>query len=682
MSANRVVEINSVRPIVLDSTQPLTSADREKICQEHWLTNADLDAAHVTRVNDATGRELTGWMKRNCSGIYIPYPTLDGRNSYYFRIRRDVPDMTIQLDGSTKISRKYAAPYGSRNYIYFPAGVTPAHLSDATIPVIVTEGEYKAMALWRLANHKSETPRFIPIGLGGVDSWQGRNGKTPLPDGTTTDSYGLIPDMFRVTWAERNVIIAFDSDWKRNTSVRAAKRRLSDELKTGGAKVVTLSWEERDGKGIDDWLATVGPDPVLAAINGINWDITTGWLSLLQVDDKGKPVKNVLNVVTALTLAPEWEGVIAYNQFTAAIQTVTPPPFGDKHRSRSVLSPNRQDWTDADDIHASMWLQSKGLNVSKEMASDAIHAIADLTQFHVIRDYLNSLSWDGDKRIDTWLQDYMGADPSAYLSKVGKMWLISAVARVFNPGCQVDHMMVFKGSQGRGKSTALSALCGDDWFSDNLPNKLHEKDASQHLSGKWIIEIGELSQMKSNEVEEIKLFVSRKIDKYRPSYGRRDCSFPRQCVFAASTNSDEFLRDETGNRRFWVAPINTVDVRGIADNRDQIWAEAVQMLRDGEKWWCSEPWFIEAQENSSSNYMILDPWHEQIRNYVKNKERVFVNDVLLEVCRVSDTWTKNHRDRVCSTLRKLKFVRKRIKGNGGYFFTPAKATDREDEEEE
>jgi predicted P-loop ATPase len=228
----------------------------------------------------------------------------------------------------------------------------------------------------------------------------------------------------------------------------------------------------------------------------------------------------------------------------------------------------------------------------------------------------------------------------------------------------------------------LSALCGDDWFSDNLPNKLHEKDASQHLSGKWIIEIGELSQMKSNEVEEIKLFVSRKIDKYRPSYGRRDCSFPRQCVFAASTNSDEFLRDETGNRRFWVAPINTVDVRGIAENRDQIWAEAVQMLRDGEKWWCSEPWFIEAQENSSSNYMILDPWHEQIRNYVKNKERVFVNDVLLEVCRVSDTWTKNHRDRVCSTLRKLKFVRKRIKDNGGYFFTPAKATDREDEEED
>jgi putative DNA primase/helicase len=230
---------------------------------------------------------------------------------------------------------------------------------------------------------------------------------------------------------------------------------------------------------------------------------------------------------------------------------------------------------------------------------------------HPLRDRLNGLAWDNVERLDGWLTDYLGVKKDAYSATVGHKWMIQAVARVMRPGCKADHTLIFEGLQGPGKSTVCETLALDpEWFADGIAD-LGTKDSAQDLQGKWIVELGELSAVRRGEVERVKAFLTRKSDHYRPSYGRHSQDFPRQCVFAGSTNATAYLTDPTGNRRFWPIKVGLVDHAALRLDVEQLWAEAVAAFRAGERWWL-DPTDELAAADEQDRRVIGDPWEDLV----------------------------------------------------------------------
>ena len=291
----------------------------------------------------------------------------------------------------------------------------------------------------------------------------------------------------------------------------------------------------------------------------------------------GAPVANMENVRRIMTTSPEWRDTFMLNEFDNDLWAVRP-------QLRRV--------TDNDLRVITGKIQSGPFPTIKiQTVLDGIIAAALENTFHPVRDYLASLQWDGAARIGQLFIDYFpgDADPE-YLRAAGRKFTIGAVARVMDPGCKVDTMPVISGAQGKKKSSGLAALVGIEWFGDDLP-PITKKDAKEWLPGKWLAEIAELSALRGKDVESVKSFLSTSHDSYRKSYGKLNETFPRQTVFAGTTNADEYLPDETGGRRFWPIKLRAGDevrVDAIRDDRAQLWAEAVAAYRAGEKWWFDE----------------------------------------------------------------------------------------------
>jgi predicted P-loop ATPase len=338
------------------------------------------------------------------------------------------------------------------------------------------------------------------------------------------------------------------------------------------------------------------------------------WASQLLLDLVGTPERNEANVITALKNDEAFAGAVLFDEFRQEVLVNRALPWDEKESTIPRC------WSDADDVRCAEWLQRHEINIVPAVVSRSVAAIARDIRIHPVREYLRSLAWDGMPRLETWTITYLGAVDTKLNRAFGSLWMISAVARIMKPGCKVDHMLILEGPQGAKKSTALKVLAGEDWFTDEL-TEIGSKDAAQQMRGVWVIEIAELDAISRAEVSRIKSFLSRSVDRYRPPYERYVIDVPRQCVFAGSVNPDTYLRDETGNRRFWPVRCGRIDLNALACDRDQLWAEAVARYRDGAIWWLNEPELIASANAEQDQRYQADAWDARIDRWLVYERR-------------------------------------------------------------
>lgn len=380
--------------------------------------------------------------------------------------------------------------------------------------------------------------------------------------------------------------------------------------------------------------------------------------SPFKLTSNGNYISNLYNAKVMLRQLP-----IAFNSFTNRSFLTSRSPWG-----------HEGNWVDHDDTMAAEWCQGQGLNVDSRQAAEAAESIArERPPVQPVIDYLSSIEWDHVSRCDLWLIRCLGVADDPIIREVSAKWLIAAVKRVFEPGCQSDYTLVLEGSQGLRKSTALRTLAGSEWFSDDISD-IGSKDAAMQLQGKWIIELSELDAIRrARETSTTKSWLTRRDDNFRPPYGRRTQTFPRQNVFAATTNREDWGSDETGLRRFWPVKVGEIDIEKLTDNRDQIWAEAVHRYCAGENTWLDRD-SETAISHEQSKRQDSDSWEELILEWSDapafksgNSEpprsrsgRVLVTEILEHCIGIPPKeWTPMARQRVTRVLKLNKYNCKR-----------------------
>lgn len=336
--------------------------------------------------------------------------------------------------------------------------------------------------------------------------------------------------------------------------------------------------------------------------------------------------------------------------------------------------------TDHDILKITNWVQWNGVHAVANTVADAIRAVSELHRYNPVQDYLKSLSWDGHERLDHLFVDHAGTEDTPLHRAMSARWFIQAVARVFEPGCQADAMLVLEGPQGLKKSTFFRELFGDMWFTDHLPD-LTSKDAMIQLRGVWCVEVGELATLGRAGNAKIKQFLTSRIDRYRDPYGRIVSDFPRTCVFAGSVNPGAagYLTDETGARRFWPIPITEmIDIDVIRGNRDQLWAEALTRYRRHEPHFLDTEELTKAAQSGQSDRYTDDPWQQSINDFLQRREECTQKEIFniaLDKMQRGD-WTQADMNRVARCLSVAGWHKKR-RGNVGtreYFYTPTPET--------
>lgn len=313
-------------------------------------------------------------------------------------------------------------------------------------------------------------------------------------------------------------------------------------------------------------------------------DADTDWLSKMTMNSKGDFAATIDNAYLIMLNDPNLKGKYYYDAFKER-----PIVCGDLPWEKFAMRTS-DCWGDSDDSGLRRHLEQTYKIVNNVKVRDAVELAMLSCKRHPVKEYLESLKWDGLNRLDTLFIDYLDAEDNEYIREVTRKSLIGAVARIYSPGCKHDHILVLVGPQGCRKSTTLAKL-GKSWFSDSLYT-VTGKDAYEQLQGHWIIEMGEMAATRKAELEQIKQFTSKQTDSFRAAYARRTQEHPRQCAFFGTTNDAEFLRDPTGGRRFWPVVVTEKGKQlGSALTEeivDQIWAEAVIRYKAGEIWYLSE----------------------------------------------------------------------------------------------
>lgn len=368
----------------------------------------------------------------------------------------------------------------------------------------------------------------------------------------------------------------------------------------------------RSEQGVKAWLAKQRTEKAQAefaepADGGNDWQLQ------LEVEKNGKVKDTLDNLVLILDNDPK-VAVVGYNELKSSLDFIAKPAW------EPIKYPS---WTDNDTSQLRVYLSDIYGIYSPNKTQDALNMVAAKRKHHPIREYLNSLpTWDKRVRVETLLIDHLGAQDTIYTRAVTRKTIVAAVARVFVPGIKFDSVLVMDGPQDKGKSTLFNRLAGDKWFNDGLTlTDMQDKAGAEKLQGYWILEIGELTGMRKSDIDSVKSFISRRDDKYRVSYGRVVESHPRQSIIVATVNSmGGFLRDPTGNRRFW--PVKTPGGTrkhswDITDEEvKQIWAEAVTLWKAGEKLYL-EGGVKETAAAEQNAALETDPREGQVLDYLE-----------------------------------------------------------------
>ncbi len=345
------------------------------------------------------------------------------------------------------------------------------------------------------------------------------------------------------------------------------------------------------------------------------------------------------NVYYALREDPRLHDLVRYNEFSQKIDKVRPPPWG------GPLG----EWKEVlDEIRLAEYLASRhGLIVGNPITIEqAVLMCAHDNAYNPVRDDLEAAVWDGIERRRFWMSDCLGAAESEYVAMVSEFFLLSLVARVYEPGCQMDYMLVLQGAQGEGKSSVLTVLGGDYYGAGSF--RIGDKDSLQALQGRLIFNFNELDSLSKSESTAIKGFITERTDRFRPPYAKAFHAFPRNCVLTGDTNQGEFLRDATGDRRFWVVHCADIDLAKMIDIRGQLLAEAVHFYKQGARRFPTKEeekrLFFPEQEK----WKFVDVWHDALARYVHS------DDITegFDGC-VVDLYVRAHKDRTFFSMHEL-----------------------------
>lgn len=388
-----------------------------------------------------------------------------------------------------------------------------------------------------------------------------------------------------------------------------------------------------------------GKDPDKAASSAeqeawqVTYNVWSDWrLRQLQSNlvwtnsDQPKLVPNTSNAAAFLRWHPDWHEVLAYDEFRHVGLLTSPIPGSPE----ALACVEARAVRDTDYAAAQEWFQKNGMpRMAKQSVADAMDLVCHENRADPLRQLVEACrdNWDGISRIDRLFSDYFVAeDSNEYTRELGIISMMTLVLRALNPGAFQKMVPILEGKQDIAKSKGISALCPNaEWFGDSLP-AIHTKDASSYLRGKFIVEIAELSATKRADIDDLKSFITRRVEKYRPAYGRKEVEEPRRCMFWGSTNRNDYLRDETGNCRFYPVRIISVDVEGIVADRNQLIGEAAanleKALQEKNAWWEFSDAAREILERERDARGEDHPWTATVLAYVNDLNEVSIPEIL------------------------------------------------------
>ena len=485
----------------------------------------------------------------------------------------------------------------------------------------------------------------------------------------TCNPFGALKweDRYSPDLAGCDVVIAVDNDARgrqhadqvaQSIEGRAARIRLLDlpDLPDKGDLTDWAVAKRADGKAdweiVDELKALIAQAPDLD-----HWRDRNG---LLRKDRNGIPLKTQANIRKALALL---DVKVSYDEFAGRMLIEGLPGFGP--------------YLD-DDAMRRLWLEVDArlrLKVAKEPFWDIVTDASRRNTFHPARDYFDSLAWDGTKRIDRWLIDNAGAEDTPFVRAASRIFLIAAVRRVRQPGCKYDEMLTLESPQGMNKSSALKIMAVKEaWFSDNLPLGAGSKEVIEQTRGHLILEAAELNGMRKGDVDSLKSFLSRQVDKARLSYGRLTSEVPRQWVPVGTLNPEGvgYLKDPTGNRRFWPVKVKVFDLDALRRDRDQLWAEAAELEAKGESIRLDPSLWGEAAKVQAER-QASDPWIEAIGEALGDLEGKVKSEDLWTIVNIPvGARTQEHNNRLGKAMQALGWARDKMRFGGrnpehGYF---------------
>jgi hypothetical protein len=511
--------------------------------------------------------------------------------------------------------------------------------------IAIAEGERDVDSLWRL-------------GIPAVCNSSGASQPGKKPKWTSAHSKQL---------AGANLVVLNDNDVAGYAHAEAIVN-----CSTGVAKQVRRldlkdEWPEiGQGNDVSDWLANGGTAqrlyelieaaPVVACER-------PPWFDDLRKTEKGAVIADIRNVLIALRAEPGYSDVFAFDEMLKACKIVTQPPIAEGAKA----GPPTPRILDPEDVTRTQeWLQAMGISrVGHDVVACAVELMGRERRFHPLRDWLDKLEWDSEPRLGTWLRDYLGTPDDEYHRQIGAMFLIAMVARIYEPGCQSDYMIELEGPQGEEKSKLCRAIAGDEYFSDHLPKiDSDQVRLSAHLRGKWLIEIAELSAFSKAEAEALKAFITRRVEIYTPKYGRVERHEPRQCLLIGTTNNDDYIKDDTGGRRYWPVVVYKIDLDGFTDAREQLFAEAVAAYREGKPYWPDRQ--LEKTEIAplQDQRQFEDAWTDEVLKLLEGKTSTTMWEIGEALGFELPRFDVAVQRRIASILRKAKWKRGRSHKTG------------------